>query len=122
MSFEIEVAREGDLLVVAFVGRIHPNEYADGLRRFLDILMSERPARILVDNRRLDGRADLAETYFLVRTAPPTPDFVERAAILEREAYREYAEFQQTTANNFGLRFTCFFDEGEARQWLAGNG
>jgi hypothetical protein len=118
MDFDLESTRDGEVLEVAFTGRVTEANAQALVRRYFDLVRAERPAMVLADTRRLGGRLSLSRVYFLLRDLPkPVPNAV-KTAFLARPDRAEDADFLETTAHNAGVGLKAFIDRDAALTWL----
>ena len=119
MDFDITSSLDGDVLIASFSGRSTEKNAQAMTARYFDVVLGSGLKKVLADIRPLKGRLTTTETYFLVRDLPikPIPAGI-KTAVLEKEEKREYAHFLETTSENAGVRFKCFFDRDEAMSWL----
>ncbi len=80
-------------------------------------LLKTRPSAVLFDVRKLKDRLDIADGFFRVRKLPPQLRKI-KAALVDLEENKEYAEFFALTAGNAGYQIRFFTDLGQARTWL----
>ncbi len=119
MDFNLEVSLEGDVHVVTFRGQCTSKNARAITACYFETILGQGCKKVLADIRSLEGRLPLADTYFLMRDLPVdrVPRDI-RTAILENRDNHDYAYFLETTAENAGIRFKCFFDRREALFWL----
>ena len=118
MDFEISSSVEADVLVVTFGGRVGDANVIDVVRRYFDLVLAERPKKVLADVRALEGKASSGRIYFLVRNLPqPVPKAV-KTAFLDRAERAEEARFLESTAHNAGVELKAFVDRDAALAWL----
>ena len=103
MHFELNGSLDGDVLVVAFGGRLSASNATE---------------MVLADVRGLEGKVSAGRVYFLVRDLPqPVPQGI-KTAFLDRTERAEQAHFLESTAHNAGVELKAFVDPDAAMAWL----
>ena len=74
--------------------------------------------RILCDERNLEYRLGLVDTYALAEYAAKKAPFLVRVAIIHRPEDAQEAEFYETVATNRGLAVRIFNDFDAALTWI----
>lgn len=89
-----------DILVFAFGGLYRRGDENEIIEQFFAALRTHDIRKILIDCRGLDGRMSIADTFFLAQNI--SPDHHLKTAIVEREEYRNSADFQNLVFHNAG--------------------
>ena len=118
MDFDLSTSLDGDVLVVAFTGRVTESNAVVMVRRYFDLVEAQRPKSVLADVRALEGELSAGRVYFLVRNLPqPVPKAV-KTAYLERAERADEARYLEATAHNAGVELKAFVDRDAALAWL----
>jgi hypothetical protein len=118
LDFDLSASLDGDVLVVAFGGRVSEANVVAMVRRYFDLVAAHRPKSVLADVRALDGELSASRVYFLVRNLPqPMPKAV-KTAFLERAERAAEAHYLESTAHNAGVELRAFVDRDAAMTWL----
>ena len=118
MDFELNGSLDGDVLVVAFGGRLSASNATEMVDRYFDLVRAQRPKKVLADVRGLEGKVSAGRVYFLVRDLPqPVPQGI-KTAFLDRAERAEQAHFLESTAHNAGVELKAFVDPDAAMAWL----
>ena len=118
MDFELNASPDGDVLVVAFGGRLSESNATEMVERYFDQIRARRPKKVLADVRGLEGELSAGRVYFLVRDLPqPVPQGI-KTAFLDRAERADQAHFLESTAHNAGVELKAFADRDVALAWL----
>ena len=119
MNYQVTGSTDGDVLVVAFTGRLTEKNAQAMTKRYFEIVLKSGQKKVLADIRALNGRLSSGSTYFLVRNLPvvPVPQGI-KTAVVDLKEDQGFAEFLETTAANAGVHLKHFFDYEEALSWL----
>lgn len=89
-------------------------------RIILDACKEHQRQRVLIDDRNVTYTASVLSLYVLAKEyAEVDPKrFIQRAALLANESYRNDNQFFEDTMRNRNVNLRVFYDLEEAEKWL----
>ncbi len=117
MDYKITYSIRDGIIEITISGQCTSQNVGRLTGRIIKKLLKTRLPAVLVDLRKLRGRPDFGDAFFRVRQFPSELAEV-RAALVDSEENREFAEFFSLTASNAGCNIRFFTDLLQARAWL----
>jgi len=89
-------------------------------RLILDACKEHQRQRVLIDDRNVTYTASVLSLYMLAKEYPEVDPkrFIQRAALLANESYRNNNQFFEDTMRNRNVNLRVFYDLEEAEKWL----
>lgn len=115
--YKVDVSWNKDILWITISGKATRQNASEMAKSVFGAQEELKPAKVLIDCTRLEGRLSITDTYFHVREYPKLNHPTKRA-ILDRPENREFFTFHETTSINAGVLMKYFTDIDKALKWL----
>lgn len=119
-TYTIAVSWNNDILVLTLSGISDKQNIEAMIGKIVGLCLQNRPARLLLDSRELNGRPGILDTYQLMKGIPIEDNFiVPKIAVIDTPENRNIFSFHETKIRNIGLDIRFFTAEDEALLWLS---
>lgn len=120
-TYTIAVSWNNDILVLTLSGLASKQNTQEIMQAITGLCLENRPTKLLVDCRNLQGRLGILDTYLAMKDYPLKDKFiVPKIAIIDVPENRNESSFHETAIRNIGLNIRYFLTETEAVAWLNG--
>ncbi|MBN1546982.1 MAG: hypothetical protein JW902_10005 [Syntrophaceae bacterium] len=114
-TYQIEVSWDEEILEIIIIGRASKENAGEIAQEVFRIAGENKPKRMLIDCRNVQGRLSIGDTYYHVRGYPNVRI---KAAVLDILENKSYYSFHEAAAKNLGFPIKYFNHVDGAKAWL----
>lgn len=119
MAINYNIMKSGEMLLVTANGYDESlNEVIGYGKAIIDKALKYRSKRVLCDERELEYRLNIIDTFENAKTIAELVPSLARVAIVCKPDNMPLAIFWEDVANNRGLKVKFFTDFDEAKNWV----